>query len=114
MIASLIIIFLIIALCRWSLYKPLMWTGISNIIVGVFLSSIFVLQHFLVKMYTNKEGTIDIIIKDISNKIFKNFLTTGLITIAIGIISIIIYKIVKQIISNNNAKIDKKEETIID
>ena len=114
MITTLIGIFLIIAFCRWSLYKPLMWTGISNIIVGTLLSLVFVFQHFILKMYTNQEGTIDIIVKDLSNKIFKNFLNTGLITIAIGILSIIIYKIVKQIISNNNAKVDKKEKTIIE
>lgn len=114
MIIYLVVIYLIMALCRWSIYKPLMWTGISNIIVGIFLSMIYVLQYFIVKTYTNNEGTIDIIVKNLSDKVFKNFLITGLITIGVGISSIIIYNIVKKIISNNNAKVNKKEKTIID
>ena len=112
MIISLIVIFFLIALCCWSFTKPLIWLGIANIITGFFISATYIIQKFALKTYTNSEGAIDKILITTADSIFKRFLISGLIILAIGIVFIIVPSIIKKII--NNKKDKKISTTIID
>ena len=114
LIISMFLIFLIIALCRFSLYRPFRALGVSNIIIWFILSCTYIIQKFGLKRLLSHQGAIDMIIIDIVEQIFKTFLLTGIITIASGIFMLLIYGIIKKIIYERRIRVEKGKKTIID
>lgn len=102
-----ILTFFLIALFRWSLYKPFIYLGIPNIIVG-FLTLLIGSTKFLLNNITIPEiGNYQSILESLINPFFNNILITGLGTLLSGIAMVVIYTLV------DNYK-HKKEEPKID
>lgn len=114
LIIAMPIIYLMICLFLFSLYKTFKLLGASHIIVGIVISSTYVIQKFILKRFLSHQGAIDMIIVDIVEQIFETFLLTGIITIISGILLLLIYNIIKRIIYERKIRVEKGKKTIID
>ena len=105
------IIYLLICLFRWSIYKPLIWYGITTII-----SSFFTLIGFLNITILNSINNEDIEkLKPILSPVLKVLKTKGIIIsgicLAIGILMVVIFSLINKKINNQN-DIETKLETL--
>jgi len=100
-------IFFLIALFRWSLYKPFIWLGIPTIIAG-FLTLLVGSTKFLLNNITIPEmGNYQSILESLINPFLNKILISGAGIILSGIIMVVIYTLI------DNYK-HKKEEPKID
>ena len=92
-----VVLYLFIALFRWSFYKPLMWYGITSIVS----SSIFLIPILLIKSalpivltgeYLKYQSMIEKMIKTIQGRT----LICSLIMVALGIVMIIVHNLIKK------------------
>ena len=96
MLTILILLYLMIGLFRWSLYKPLIWTGVPTISVGVLLMLSYIIQLLGINYVVPTKGTIEIFIIKLTEVVFKDILITGIIVTILGILMIIIYSIINK------------------
>jgi len=102
-----VFIFFLIALFRWSLYKPFIWLGIPTIIAG-FLTLLVGSTKFLLNNITIPEmGNYQSILESLINPFLNKILISGAGIILSGIIMVVIYTLI------DNYK-HKKEEPKID
>ena len=106
MVLALFILFLLIALSKWSFVSAFSFTGIGSIIVGVLFVASYFLQKYGIKFLTSTRGTFDCLLTSLLDNMFKEFLKSGLIIIAIGIFMLFIKFILGKIFV-------KQEEDII-
>ncbi len=99
--------FLLIALYRWSFYKPLIWLGVPTIISGALTTFVGSLKLLSSKIDIEVLGEYQSIFKNMIDPILNNLLITGLIILASGILMVVGYSIV------DNIK-HKKEEPKLD
>lgn len=94
LILSLLIIG-IIALCRWSIYRFAIWTGVTTTVVG---GSFIILCYGLSNLLLI-QNYIDIapsILEVLNKYVLSTILNTGMMTLVIGIIQIIYYYVMKK------------------
>lgn len=91
------IIFLLISLFRWSLYKPFIWFSIPIIIWSVILIIVSLLQKLFIKHFITTTGGIETLAIKGIDLIFKDILKMGLICLGIGILLLILYNIFKKV-----------------
>lgn len=109
-IILLIICILLFMLFRFSLYKWFIWTGISNIIVGIFLLILNIQLPIIIDSLKNYQNEIDsgyiLLATSIIGPIKTNMYIISVVLVVIGIISIIIYTLI------NNKKQNKLNELL--
>lgn len=93
------LIFLIIALLRWSMYKPFIWLGIPITATGSLFVLVYLFQKVVVNLITDANGTVELFIVRFIEQIFKDALLTGGILVAIGISMIIIFSSINKYIN---------------
>ena len=92
----------LIMIFRWSFYRFAIWTGISTIISGVFFAGC---SSVLSSIFQNEMGgQISLQIIEILDKtVFSIMTKTGLTVIAIGVVQVVYYYILRK--GNENAKV---------
>lgn len=96
---SLVLLYLLISLCLYSFYKPLMPMGIVTIFTGIIYVFMYLFQSVVLKKMVTSEGAIDLVVLNINGMIFKEFLISGIITFLIGVLMIILNRFIKRKIS---------------
>lgn len=86
LILFIILFYLLVSLFTWSLKKPLLYLGISNIVSGLIIIVIRILLNFIGSFLPNYISIIDIILPSI----LKPILVSGIVITLIGIIMLII------------------------
>lgn len=92
-----IIFFLLIALFRWSMYKPFIWYGITTITSGLlfFIPSVslsLIMPYIVTEQIKDYETYITDIVKVIQTKM----ILCSVITIVLGIVLIVVYSLIKR------------------
>jgi hypothetical protein len=108
-----VVIYLIMCLLRWSIYKPLIWYGItttlSSFIIFLMFLGISYITSFAYKKYQRIESIISPSIKVFKN---KGMIISGIVLI-IGIIMIIAFFLInKKVKRNDPDNLDTKLETL--
>ena len=106
-----IFVFLVMCLFRWSLYKPLIWYGITTP-----LSSFIMLQFFLAistikGLIAEENKTFELIISPILDVIKSKGLIVSLIMLAVGILMIVAFALIHK---NKKDKEEKEEFKMLD
>lgn len=102
LIAIMIIIVLIMALIRWSIYRFAIWSGVTTTLVGLIF---IVLGSFFSDVFINANTeTLSVVIQNlIENNILKIVTNLGTTTLVIGIAQIAYYFIIRK--SSTNVKV---------
>lgn len=103
-----VLLFLLLALFRWSMYKPFIWYGITSIITGLLFLlpsiSLKTVLPYMVNLDLKKYEAYDNVIKVIQSKATL----FSILTIIAGIFMIIVYALIKK-----NVKKEKQDFKVL-
>lgn len=97
-IANLILIFVLIALLTWSIYKPFAFLGVSTTMAGSIMALSYLVQKIGIKYVIKNDGMIESFMKNFIDVVAKHYLIYGTIVLVSGIIMLIIHSVVSKII----------------
>lgn len=102
-IISLIVLGLLIALCRWSLYRPLAWYGTAAVIAGLINVATGTLLNSLIATFDE----LDMMNQEFLSDLLDGLTKYGIICALCGAVLIIMYFIIRNITENR-----KENETL--
>lgn len=106
-----IFVFLVMCLFRWSLYKPLIWYGITTTLSSFIMLQFFLAINAIKELVAEENKTFELIISPILDVIKSKGLIVSLIMLAVGILMIVAFALIHK---NKKDKEEKEEFKMLD